>query len=56
MLAAELELHEARDTYLVTEHGRPFASSGSLDNRVRKWIIAAGLCVDAKDEQGGRFM
>jgi len=31
---------------------RPFASSGSLDHRVRKWIIAAGLCVDAKDEQG----
>ena len=52
MLAAELEFHEERETYLVTEHGRPFASSGSLDNRVRKWIIGAGLCVDAKDELG----
>jgi integrase len=43
MLAEELKNHEARDTYLVTEYGRPFASSGSLDNRVRKWIVAAGL-------------
>ncbi|MEI4235519.1 hypothetical protein [Roseovarius sp. D22-M7] len=50
MLAAELELQDERDTYLVTEYGRPFASSVSLDNRVRKWIIAAGFCVDAKDE------
>ncbi len=52
LLAEELKFHEDRDTYLVTEYGRPFASSGSLDNRVRKWIIAAGLCVDAKDEDG----
>jgi integrase len=30
-------------TYLLTELGKPFASSGSLDNRIRKWIIEAGL-------------
>lgn len=52
ILVEELKLHEDRDTYLVTEHGRPFSSSGSLDNRVRKWIISAGLCVDAKDDAG----
>ena len=52
ILAEELKLHEERDTYLVTEHGRPFASSGSLDNRVRKWIIAAGLCEAAVDDRG----
>lgn len=40
------------DTYLVTDYERPLALSGSLDNRVPKWIIAAGLCVDAKDEDG----
>ena len=46
MLEEELKHHAPRDTYLVTEYGWPFASSGSLDNRVRKWITAAGL-VDA---------
>jgi len=39
----ELKNHESRDTYLVTQYGKPFASSGSLYNRVRKWIVAAGL-------------
>lgn len=29
--------------YLLTDAGRPFASSGALDNRVRKWIMAAKL-------------
>jgi len=43
ILEEELENHEPRDTYLVTEYGQPFASSGSLDNRVRKWIVAHGL-------------
>lgn len=43
LLAEELKNHEPHDTYLVTEYGRAFASSGSLDNRVRKWIVAAGL-------------
>ncbi|MCA1776971.1 MAG: site-specific integrase [Loktanella sp.] len=52
ILVEELKFHEERPTYLVTSYGRPFASSGSLDNRVRKWIIAAKLCVDAKDDEG----
>lgn len=30
-------------TFLRTESGRPFASSGSLDNKVRDWIVAAKL-------------
>lgn len=30
-------------SYLLTDYGRPFASSGWLDNRVRKWIVEAGL-------------
>lgn len=34
MLAAELEHHPERQTFLITERGRPFASSGSLDNRI----------------------
>jgi len=52
ILAEELKNHAARGTYLVTEYGRPFASNGSLDNRVRKWIIAAGLCKLVKNEKG----
>ena len=38
--------------YLLTQKGTPFASSGSLDNAVRKWIIAAGLCEQVLDDQG----
>lgn len=38
--------------YLLTEKGTPFASSGSLDNAVRKWIIAAGLCEPVLDDDG----
>lgn len=38
--------------YLLTEKGTPFASSGSLDNAVRKWIIAAGLCEPLLDDKG----
>ena len=52
MLDNELQLHEPGETYLVTEYGRAFASSGSLDNRVRKWIIEAGLFVEITDEKG----
>lgn len=37
--------------YLLTEKGKPFASSGSLDNAVRKWIIAAGLCEPVLDDE-----
>jgi hypothetical protein len=29
--------------YLLTARGKPFVSSGSLDNRIRKWIVQAGL-------------
>ncbi len=32
------------DAFLTISSGRPFASSGSLDNQVRSWIIQAGLC------------
>ncbi|MBR9852742.1 MAG: hypothetical protein GYB27_25710 [Rhodobacteraceae bacterium] len=52
ILSTELAFHDERDTYLLTVLGKPFASSGSLDNRVRKWTIATGLCIDAKDEEG----
>ncbi|WP_323766225.1 site-specific integrase [Marinovum sp.] len=38
--------------FLFTDNGKPFASSGSLDNRVRKWIIAAGLCTVELDAAG----
>ena len=31
------------DRFLLTANGRPFASSGSLDNRVRDWVTKAGL-------------
>ena len=45
-------LPEDAPAYLLTERGKPFASSGSLDNRVRKWIVEAGLCTVEKDEKG----
>lgn len=38
--------------YLLTDKGRPFASSSSFDNLVRKWIIAAGLCEPVLDDYG----
>lgn len=43
MLEKELEHHDVGKTYLTTAYGDPFSSSSSLDNRVRKWIAAAGL-------------
>jgi hypothetical protein len=51
MLLQELETQNRRNstTFLVTEYGKPFASSNSLDNRVRKWLIEAGLCYEAKN-------
>jgi hypothetical protein len=54
MLAAELELHDltGRETYLVTDYGRPFASTKSLGNRVAKWCIEAGLCEPRVDAAG----
>ena len=43
-LMVELAGHPlSAPAYLLTEYGRPFASSGSLDNRIRKWVVAAGL-------------
>lgn len=47
-IMAELAAEMASDTgdaaaFLGTEQGRPFASSGSLDNKVREWIVAAEL-------------
>ena len=48
MLQTELANHDPdRETFLMTEHVTPFASSGSLDNRIREWIIQAGI-VDAR--------
>lgn len=44
MLRTELENHDVtRETFLLTEYGKPFVSSGSLDNRVREWIVQAGI-------------
>jgi len=51
-LAEELDLGSASEqAFLTTSHGQPFASSGSLDNRIRDWVIEAGLCatVEVKD-------
>lgn len=45
-------LPENAPAYLLKRNGDPFASSGSLDNAVRKWIIAAGLCEPMLDENG----
>ncbi len=42
--------------YLLTDKGTPFASSGSLDNAVRKWIIAAGLCEPVLDDDGNSVL
>ncbi len=56
-LSAEL-MHEIAGlpqdagAYLLSENGAPFASSGSLDNRVRKWIIEAGLFEIVKNQKG----
>jgi len=38
--------------YLFTEYGKPFASSGSLDNKIRKWVIEAGLYRIETDADG----
>lgn len=52
-LADELQLHDLHpDAFLVTEFGRPFASSGSLDNSVRTWIVAAGLTKTIETKAG----
>ncbi len=48
LLRAELAHHDlsSRDTFLVNEYGRPFASPAAMGNKVRDWIIEAGLCVE----------
>lgn len=52
-LQQELEaIGKGSETFLQTEYGTPFASSGSLDNKVRKWIISAGLCKVSADADG----
>lgn len=33
----------SREAFLTTAYGQPFASSGGLDNRIRDWVIEAGL-------------
>lgn len=38
--------------YLSTEYGKPFASLGSLDNKIRKWVIQAGLFFTETDAEG----
>lgn len=30
-------------TYLLNDHGKPFASSGAFDNKFRDWVIEVGL-------------
>ncbi len=52
ILVNELAHHEPGETFLRTSNGKPFASSAALGNRVRQWIIQAGLCVDATNEKG----
>jgi integrase len=52
-LRRELEfIEEGTETFLLTEYGTPFASSGSLDNKVRKWVIGAGLFTVSADADG----
>jgi integrase len=48
------DLPEDAGAYLLTKYGKPFSSSGSLDNRVRKWTIEAGLCEWDSDNQKDR--
>lgn len=48
------ELHDDRETYLLNAYGRPIASSGGLDNKVRKWIIKAGLCIKVTDKNSNK--
>jgi integrase len=48
------DLPEDAGAYLLTKYGKPFSSSGSLDNRVRKWIIEAGLCEWDSDNEKDR--
>ena len=40
--------------FLLTEYGTPFTSSGSLDNRIRKWISSAGLSEVSVNADGSK--
>lgn len=43
LLTATRSITVIGPTYLLTEHGKPFASSNSFDNKFRSWVIEAGL-------------
>ncbi|MBP1804664.1 hypothetical protein [Rubellimicrobium aerolatum] len=52
-LAQELNVGPSHpEAFLLTEYGRPFASSGALGNKIRDWVIQAGLVktVEVKSE------
>lgn len=49
-------LSEDTPAYLLTEYGRPFASTGSLDNRARKRVKQAGLCESVINRQGEELL
>lgn len=56
-MSAELMVELAKlpddaESYLLNEWGKPFASSGALGNRVRSWIIDAGLFRLEKNKDG----
>ncbi|WP_306131673.1 tyrosine-type recombinase/integrase [Roseivivax marinus] len=36
------------DAFLVSERGKPFASENSLGNRIAKWVVQAGLCLEVE--------
>ena len=50
------DVSEDGSAYLLTEYGKPFASSGSLDNRVRKWVKQAGLCETVTNQKGEELL
>lgn len=43
LLAATRAMQVQGRSYLLTDHGKPFASAESLRNRVRKWCTTAGI-------------
>jgi hypothetical protein len=38
------------ETWLVTEHGKPFASATAFGNKFREWVREAGLPISDKDK------
>lgn len=54
-LARELNVGPVHpDAFLTTEYGRPFASSGALGNKIRDWVIQAGLKKTVRVESKGQ--